>query len=242
MQVFYPGGVHVDPAPLLAAARVNDDGAGFCVIVPATDEAPQRRVICRVLDGVPIEQVVSEFIRIREEHIGSPAVFFVRWSTAGARVMENVQPFPLRHGTLTATGHYFDAPGELSDAWLIAHTYQGEDITSEEVRNQLADRMTERASMVILAPDGRHWILGENTGHWMDGAWYSCTDHLPPGESDDPGWVEAIGSHRHRRQLYRTLGDAIWASPDLAAEINTLRGDILAVTPQLGRGIPDAHN
>jgi hypothetical protein len=224
--------------------KVNKDGLGYCIAI--TDGPVTKYVGANALDDGGTEVAIKQFQELRDKLPGGPAIIHLRWATAGSRCMENVQPWPLDQAIVAMSGHYFDiAPGEVkSDARIIADDLQGADFSLQEVRDRVEKSIPDHCSMIVLSY-GKEYILGESNGYWRDDAWYSSSDFIEAPAVDLSGieWTDGLDD-KHARYLFRELGDSLahnGVSMDMPTylEISDLRGDLLAVHPQMGTGCPE---
>jgi predicted glutamine amidotransferase len=210
---------------LLAGARINADGYGFCI---------GGYLMYHSLD---MGTAIAEFTRLRASHPRGVALFHSRWITAGEGGLQNCQPLMagehtvLAHnGTIDSLKEQADREGRSDTRIFIEEGMLPADIEAE--RERLEAYLG--ASTMVVIRNGKAHILGEEHGTWVTpGEWQSNSDFLEPGEPVDHQWAASLG-HKEARLLYRTLGQQVLGGA--GAEVQARRGELLAAHPGLGKG------
>jgi hypothetical protein len=183
---FCPDGVVPDVNALADGASMNPDGHGFAVV------AGDRIIVRRGLDA---EQVVEEFIRVRDAYPNGPALFHSRLATHGTVSKQNCHPFRMGRDRRTVLAHNGILPDQVRpvgddircDTRIAAEDYLPHDpfgsLDSPAGSEALRRWLGPTNKMVILTVDPRYrntaYLLNEDCGFWHnDGAWYSNTGFL----------------------------------------------------------------
>lgn len=229
LTTYLPPGVLPDMAALRAGADVNRDGYGFAVWTATGYLAGKS------LDG---PETLAQFELARMSNPRGPALFWSRWATAGDISVANCQPIGVDladgRGVMAHNGtipHLAD--GERSDSHALAEQLPrdpGHPMVRLELERQLA---LHDSKLVILTAPGEGLVFGD--GYWVNGAWHSNSDYLPPltGLGFPPG-ITPPDDHTERRRLYRKWGDLHLAGNETAGR---LRGALLRRHPELRSGV-----
>lgn len=124
----------------------------------------------------------SEFLEAYEkaynDNKGSPFLIHFRIRSMGDMGEGNTHPFAIPSGALIHNGtldgtaaKYGEGP---SDTWMFAHKY-GKYLNYEHVEKYKKswNDVLGFNKMVMLYDDGRHQIINESTGNWVNGTWFS---------------------------------------------------------------------
>lgn len=184
---YFPDGVMPDAAALARGAKVNADGHGFAIVVPATDTQRARIIVRKSMKAT---KLIGEFQKMRELYPDGPALFHSRITTDGATNLYNCHPFMHSGDKRTVIGHNGVMPssvrpyeGDLrSDTRIFAEEVAGffrlHTVTG---RTLAAEWMGDFNKIVILTVDPAYmkhgYIVNESSGYWDSGIWYSNTSY-----------------------------------------------------------------
>jgi glutamine amidotransferase len=201
-----PPGVPAARLPLESILEVNDDGAGYGLVVPSPHSWNQRTgqpagkttlIYCKSLDA---EFMLHQFLVLRREFPDGWAVFHARTATVGAVKVENCHPFHVygdrerllfHNGTLPESLRYDD---KMSDTEQFAEErfWKGASLDNPEFRTWLDEIVAENDNKAVILtsrPDHAEHAYILNRSRWIEapsGVLYSNSDFLGRGV----GWAE----------------------------------------------------
>ncbi|WP_051385928.1 hypothetical protein [Actinokineospora inagensis] len=191
---FFPEGVQPDVAALARGAQANEDGHGYAIVTA------DRHLIVR--HGMNPDALIGEFQSDRAQHPGGPALFHSRLSTGGTRGTRNCHPFPLGNDPRTVLAHNGVLPSELwprgrdgrCDTRIAAEDFLPRQpfgsLTTRQGRTAFQRWLGASNKVVILTVNPRYrrsaYILGEDSGTWDGGIWYSNGSYQAEPDSDHP--------------------------------------------------------
>lgn len=189
MLTFLPPNVQPNTERLQNGALINDDGHGFAILDMATRPGHPSLIVRRAMSPFTL---IREFAALRKKYPEGPALFHSRWGTSGTKGKGNCHPFHLgQDGSdrLTVVAHNGVLtrdcwPGkgdDRCDTRIFAEDHLPfRNLNKSRGLNRLA-RWLGRDKLVILTANPRyreHWyLLNEQEGEWVDGVWYSNSDH-----------------------------------------------------------------
>lgn len=184
---FYRPGVKPNEECLKNGARSNDDGHGYAVIVGDS---------IHVGKSMDSEAAIAAFLKVREAHPESYALFHSRITTDGVTDVDNCHPFMIGGDSRTVLAHNGILPDEArpakgdnrSDTRILA-----EDLIPQRKFGHLSQRRARRRlrnwllkdrypnKVVILTTDPaygqRGYIINQDLGEWSNGVWWSNSSY-----------------------------------------------------------------
>lgn len=176
--IFQKPGAIITQKGMEAGWRSNRDGGGF-----AYHDATQNKVVIRK-GYMELDKFYEAYMEAVEEHgKDSPFLVHMRIRTSGATNANNTHPFPIKGGALIHNGTFFTPSLKYagpkddlkSDTRVFAENLYNI-LTYEDVKaaqDNILKAVGTYNKIVFLYDDGRHLILNENRGMWMDDVWYS---------------------------------------------------------------------
>ncbi|GIL29112.1 class II glutamine amidotransferase [Actinocatenispora comari] len=175
---FLPEGIEPDAEALVAGADCNPDGHGYAIV------DGDRLLVERGLDA---HELVEGFLTARRAHPAGAALFHSRLATHGVINTANCHPFRLGADRRTVMAHNGILPHDVrpkkgerrSDSRIAAERYLPRlgSLQMLSVRHEIERWMGTGNKMVLLtadpAFDSTAYLLNEQSGFWVDGAWYS---------------------------------------------------------------------
>ena len=180
------GGTTPPEAHLQRACKSNPDGFGWAMIRP-----DGKLAMARSLDA---ESMVATFLKARGAFPDGPAIFHARIASVGRVSLANTHPFPIGDNYDVVVAHNgveldlgADSPAfddERSDTRMFAEVFLP-DIGLESLDEDFAawEDWAWPNKLAILSSDPALskslYIIGEKSGHHLDGVWYSNHSYLP---------------------------------------------------------------
>lgn len=170
LAIYKPADVSISEARLKSGWLGNSGGGGFCYV-----RKGQVKVFKEFLKW-------QDFLEAYNQHLAknkkSPFLIHFRIPSMGDRSGKNTHPFTFAHGALIHNGTIYGT-GAISgsgpsDTALFTARF-GDRLTYDNVednKKQISEALGYN-KIALLYHDGRHQILNEEDGHWVDGAWYS---------------------------------------------------------------------
>lgn len=157
----------------------NPGGAGFAFVKKGKVEVNKG--------FMKLQDFLAAYNEAVKKNKKSPFLVHFRIPSMGHRLADNTHPFVFKHGalihngTITGTGA-IHGTGE-SDTCKFAKRY-GDLLTFEHVNahKKEINAALSYNKIVILYNDGRHQILNEDDGVWLNGVWFSNKFFLSPQE------------------------------------------------------------
>lgn len=186
MLTFYRPGVKVNASRLRNGAISNRDGHGFAVVVEG--KVPRLEVG----HSMNSEAAISAFVRVREKHPESYAIFHSRFTTDGLTNLENCHPFHVGGDSRTVLAHNGILPKEArpvkgedrSDTRILAESIlprfpfghlRGKRARKRFTRWMLSEDYPNKVAILTVDPayPRRAYLFNQSAGLWLDGVWYS---------------------------------------------------------------------
>ena len=168
--IFLPPKLIIPDDHLHQSWIANSDGAGFAY-------AANGKVM--VQKGFMLyKEFLAAFSASRDKHKLSPFIIHFRIRSQGDRSEDNTHPFNIpggaliHNGTIDGTGsEYLKGP---SDTKLFSEKF-GASLTFPIVSGNKKEfeEALDYNKVVMLYDDGKHVILNEGKGYWVDDVWYS---------------------------------------------------------------------
>lgn len=166
---------------LLNAADNNPHGYGFAFHLESTILTGR---------GMDAEEVIDRFLRIREVHPNSWAMFHARYTTHGATNKGNCHPFRIGGSDKLVLAHNGILPIDVphgdnrSDTRIFAEDFLPdlgiEALDDPEMFEQM-ERWMGGSKVVVFSADPRTeykvYFLNGDLGHEVDGIWWSNDGH-----------------------------------------------------------------
>lgn len=184
LAIYRPPGVDVPEDNLLNGWQRNSHGGGF---------AYYRKGKVRTIKGL---MKWGDFLRAYRKAVNenpdAPFVIHFRITSQGAQGPDNTHPHIFEHGamihngTLSGTGAVYGRGP--SDTALFIDRF-GKDLTYERtlaIKDQLGLAMPGN-KLVFLYKNGKHVIINESSGSWINGVWYSNSYSLFPTRNTPSG-------------------------------------------------------
>lgn len=191
-------------ARLENGAWLNPDGSGWAVI------QGDHIVTSRSLKG---DDAVETFVEAYE-HATGPALFHSRWATHGEKFLSNVHPFPVRKLRDTFVAHNgimpTDSWPELNDIRSDTRVFADDilpikyrQLDNSKVRANL-EHWLDGNKIAILTTNPKFrknlYMFGMNRGEWVDGVWFSNSDH----EGYKSRWITREDKYADEHCVYCT--------------------------------------
>lgn len=177
LAIFEPPGKAAPPDYLAMGWQRNSDGAGFAFF--ADGRIQSQRGFFKFKD------FLSAYEAAKKKHSNAPFLVHFRIRSMGGKEADNTHPHSFKHGVMIHNGTLSGTTAKhsvgKSDTALFIERY-GDDLTYDRlIANKAAfDEATYGNKMVFLFRDGRHFIINEKLGAWINGVWYSNQYSLPP--------------------------------------------------------------
>lgn len=176
LAIFKPAKVSV-PADYLREGWIhNPDGAGFAYT--------HKGKVHTVKGLMTWKAFIEAYDVATKKFKNSPFVIHFRIRSMGDKSAENTHPFPIRDGVLIHNGSVDGTKAVWdkgpSDTAYFAETFS-EKLTYDFVKEHKKewDDAVGYNKMVMLYDDGRHLILNEQHGSWVNDVWYSNMSYKP---------------------------------------------------------------
>ena len=179
LAIFKPPGLEVIEARLKGGWQSNPGGAGFGYI--------KGKKVHYEKGFMKLQDFLTAYYAAAKKYKKSPFIIHFRIPSMGHSGSENTHPFPFAHGALIHNGTIYGTGAAHgtgpSDTAKFTERY-GPKLTFENVQanKRQIDLALGYNKVVILYNDGRHQILNEGEGAWMDGVWYSNRYFLTAAE------------------------------------------------------------
>lgn len=170
LAVFKPADKEVSDEYLKAGWQINSGGAGFAYV--------RKGKMMVVKELMKLQEFLDAYRLHQSKNKKSDFLIHFRIPSMGSHGASNTHPFLFEHGALIHNGTIHGTGAihgtGLSDTGKFTERY-GPKLTFENVeKNKRAiDDALGYNKIAILYTDGRHQIINESDGHWMDGVWYS---------------------------------------------------------------------
>lgn len=171
----------------------NDDGAGFAYV------AEGKVVISKGFRDV--DKFLTAYKEAEERNPDSPFLIHFRICSLGAVNEENTHPFPIDGGALVHNGTLYGTDAEYgkgpSDTSLFSKQFT-KYLTYDRVQKYKHswEETLYGNKIAILYDDGRHQIVNEKDGHWLNGAWFSNYSHrISPTMTTSPYAGMGMGAY-----------------------------------------------
>lgn len=177
---------------LAAGAASNRDGHGFAIVDGST------LFVRKSLTPGPL---ITEFMQLRREHPLGPAIFHSRLGTSGLRTSYNIHPFLVGGDNMTVLAHngvLWQPPrgDKRCDTRMFAEglfPYSFAELDHFRLRNTLEQWLGRGNKMAVLTVSPKYsqtaYLLNEDAGRWVDGAWYSNGSYLRASDWY-PRWLD----------------------------------------------------
>lgn len=200
---YFPAGVMPDAEHLFSGSQANADGSGYAV---ATSDG--RLLVNKAM--VTQDLLIDQFMELRKQHLGMPAMFHSRFGTGGVFSTYNVHPFQVGSDPLTVVAHNGIFPGiskklkrnnPRSDTRVFAETVMPKQFsrldrkrTRQALLNYITTGYVNKIAVITVNPRYRQngYLINGAAGVFLpDGAWHSNYDYLPPLKLEDSAyWAE----------------------------------------------------
>lgn len=185
---YFPSGVMPDSQHLRNGAQVNADGHGWAIV--KTDKS--AIITFRSLDA---DDAIKTFVKARDQHPDTPAMFHSRWGTSGQATRYNCHPFRvpgMGNTVLAHNGVLYQPP--VGDKRCDTRHFAEEVMPRRYfrldklgVQNAIRQYIGNDKILVLTVNpvyQSNAYLFGEERGHWLDsGAWHSNYDYA--------GWSQA---------------------------------------------------
>lgn len=170
LAIFKPAKVKIPEERLSNGWISNPDGAGFAYV--------DRGKVVVEKGFMNLKDFLAAYKKTTEKFKSSPFLVHFRIRSMGDKTADNTHPFRIKDGVMIHNGG-FDGTGAQhqtgpSDTRLFAQRF-GDLFTFETLDKHKKD--FEEAigwnKVAILYDDGKHIILNETKGEWVDDVWYS---------------------------------------------------------------------
>lgn len=163
-----PRGVDFNYNILSNAWTMNADGAGFMTV-------DNGRLI--VEKGFfKLKKLLNRLKYYNNNHI----VVHFRWATHGVNNKENCHPFRVGEDVALVHNGTFKISiknKNNSDTWHFADKLKKcgkvDLILNPDFKKEVEEAISKRNKVVFMKSDGTVEIYNEDSGHWLDGCWYS---------------------------------------------------------------------
>ena len=155
---------------------INSDGGGFAFV--KDDKVEIRK------GYMEFEDFYKAYVDAADKYAGtSPFLVHMRITTSGGTSPNNCHPFPIKNGALIHNGVMFTPTGNRagpshdrkSDTRVFAESLYNilhlEHV--KKAQRELRKAIGSGNKMAFLYDDKSYFILGEDSGYWRDGIWYS---------------------------------------------------------------------
>jgi glutamine amidotransferase len=210
---FFPPGITPDPVALDNGAYNNPDGHGFALV------AGNRLIVARGMDPAFL---IEDFINLRHEHPGGPALFHSRFATHGPINDDNCHPFQMGGDPRTVVAHNGILPKNVrpnkgdprSDTCVAVEDFLPADpfgpLGNNKARARLSQWLGPGNKLVILTVNPRYrrraYVINEHAGIWDSGIWYSNLDYQYTATANR--WDSVDWTRDYRCQVCNLAGTA----------------------------------
>lgn len=179
LAIYKLAGVDVPELRLKAGWQGNSHGAGFCYIKKGRVEIEKG--------FMKLKDFEDAYAAAVKKNKKSPFLIHFRITSMGHSGADNTHPFLFQHGALIHNGTIMGTGATSgvgpSDTAKFADKYGPKlSYLNVETHKKEFDEALGYNKVAILYRDGRHQILNEDGGVWLDGVWYSNKHFLPIAE------------------------------------------------------------
>jgi hypothetical protein len=184
---YFPPDAMPNREHLANGCDVNRDGYGWAIVTRRRELISGRYLTA--------DDALDSFELARDEHPDGPALFHSRWATSGLVDESMCHPFKVGRDPRTVVAHngvLFTPPkgSDESDTAIFARKTLPMFNLDKPRRRTALEREIGGNKLVILTvnPARRHsaYLIGEQLGTWVKGAWHSNQDYL--------GWSRYVPS------------------------------------------------
>lgn len=170
LAIFKPADKDIALSHLKAGWQGNSHGAGFAYVRKNKVESEKG--------FMKLQDFLTAYEAAAKKNKKSPFLIHFRITSMGHGGADNTHPHLFQHGALIHNGTIYGTGAQHgvgpSDTAKFAEMY-GPKLTYLTVQKHKAelDAALKHNRFALLYNDGRHQIINEDEGVWIDGVWYS---------------------------------------------------------------------